>query len=181
MYSPIREATRVDWPEIREFFRDLDNNSLYRYFNGHISSYGINRLWSKFEQRNSDTFFVVEHLGYIVGVCHIARDGSSAEIGVIVHPEHRSRGHGTALVNRAISWCKVNGITDLLVYSSPSNTIIQDLVQQAGIRPLMLTHAEARFQIPAPDWEDLRREVNQRLVNYWLTFVKHFLFRALMR
>jgi GNAT superfamily N-acetyltransferase len=66
------------------------------------------------------TAFVAERDGPIVGICTVALDLESVRFGqrawvedLAVHPDHRSAGHGKALLDAAKDWARGRGATHL--------------------------------------------------------------------
>jgi GNAT superfamily N-acetyltransferase len=63
---------------------------------------------------------VAEHDGMIVGICSVVLDIESVRFGrrawvedLAVHPDHRSAGHGKALLDAAKDWGRRHGATHL--------------------------------------------------------------------
>jgi GNAT superfamily N-acetyltransferase len=63
---------------------------------------------------------VAEHDGTIVGICTVVLDIESVRFGrrawvedLAVHPDHRSAGHGKALLDAAKDWGRRHGATHL--------------------------------------------------------------------
>jgi GNAT superfamily N-acetyltransferase len=63
---------------------------------------------------------VAEHDGAIVGICSVVLDIESVRFGrrawvedLAVHPDHRSAGHGKALLDAAKDWGRRHGATHL--------------------------------------------------------------------
>jgi N-acetylglutamate synthase-like GNAT family acetyltransferase len=120
----VREARREDWPKIRRFFKELDSTSRYMYFGGHVSDDIIDRVWERFESRDSDKFFVVDLGDQIIGMCQVACVKNHGEISVAVHPDHRQQSIAHSLVERAVVWCKTHDILDLMMFCLPNHNII---------------------------------------------------------
>jgi GNAT superfamily N-acetyltransferase len=66
------------------------------------------------------TALVAERDGAIVGLCTVALDLESVRFGqrawvedLAVHPDHRSAGHGKALLDAAKDWAREHGATHL--------------------------------------------------------------------
>lgn len=170
---PVREATHGDWPEIHMFFLDLDATSRYMYFGTHVSDEVINNTWKRFENRDGDQFFVVEHHGEVVGVCQVFKENGVAEIAVVVKPEYRQQGIAYALLERAVGWCKTHGVQDLMMFCLPGNNVVQKIMQKYKLLPLMRSApAEARFKVPEPRCQDWYQEIWNRYINWLLTASK---------
>jgi GNAT superfamily N-acetyltransferase len=66
------------------------------------------------------TMFVAEVGGEVVGICSVYLDIESVRFGqrswvedLAVHPDHRSAGHGKALLDAAKDWARERGATHL--------------------------------------------------------------------
>jgi GNAT superfamily N-acetyltransferase len=66
------------------------------------------------------TMFVAEAAGEVVGICSVYLDIESVRFGrrawvedLAVHPDHRSAGHGKALLDAAKEWARARGATHL--------------------------------------------------------------------
>lgn len=64
--------------------------------------------------------FVADHDGAVVGICTVMLDIDSVRFGrrawvedLAVHPDHRSAGHGKALLDAAKDWGRERGATHL--------------------------------------------------------------------
>jgi RimJ/RimL family protein N-acetyltransferase len=181
-YWPVRQAFRSDWPAIKEFFKNLDKESRRRYFNGTVSDASIDQLWTMFDQRDSDTFFLVEYCDRIVGVCQVANNNGHAELAVAVNKEYQHRGIGTSLVDRAMTWCKTHNVVDVATYSALDNTVVQKIIANHGFTPTMLsTPAEAKFVVSEPDAVDVQKEISGWVVSWYLTWLKHTMFKLFAR
>lgn len=173
---PVREADKHDWPVIQKFFKSLDADSRYMYFGAHVSDQVIDQVWDRFSL-HEHKFFVVELSCAIVGVCQVAHRGDQAELSVAVATKQRNRGIAHALVERAVSWCKTHDIHDLMMFCLPDNDVIPKILKRHNLLPLMLSKpAEARFVVPEPNAQDWKNEYQHRITNWWLNYIRKFLF-----
>lgn len=171
---PVRQAERTDWPAIQKFFKTLDQESRYMYFGFHASDAVIDQTWEQFQEQEHQ-FFIVELACNIIGVCQVAHKSNHAELSVAVGRKHREQGIAHALVERAVSWCKTNGIQDLMMFCLPDNDIVPKILRKHNLLPLMLSKpAEARFWVPEPQYRDWHREWHHRVINWWLTLGRKF-------
>jgi N-acetylglutamate synthase-like GNAT family acetyltransferase len=172
----VREARREDWPKIRRFFKELDSTSRYMYFGGHVSDDIIDRVWERFESRDSDKFFVVDLGDQIIGMCQVACVKNHGEISVAVHPDHRQQSIAHSLVERAVVWCKTHDILDLMMFCLPNHNIIQRIIQKHNLLPLMLAYpAEAKFTVPPGSVSDYQQEVYNQSLSWWMNLSRQFL------
>lgn len=177
----VRDAFRKDWPEIQKFYKDLDEHSRYMYFGGYIDDEVIDTLWKKFEDRNSDKFFVVEVGSSIVGVCQVAYFDQHAEISVAVTSEHRQQGIGHALVSRGVNWCKTHGIQDLMMFCMEGNNIIEKIIKNHNLLPLMISMpSEVKFKVPRANASDYQQEIYSNILSSWMLLFKRLNFYSLL-
>jgi GNAT superfamily N-acetyltransferase len=73
--------------------------------------------------------FVADHDGEIVGICTVTLDIESVRFGqrawvedLAVHPDHRSAGHGKALLDAAKDWGRERGASHLELDSGEART-----------------------------------------------------------
>jgi GNAT superfamily N-acetyltransferase len=71
--------------------------------------------------------FVADHDGEVVGICTVVLDLESVRFGLrawvedlAVHPDHRSAGHGKALLDAAKDWGRERGASHLELDSGES-------------------------------------------------------------
>jgi RimJ/RimL family protein N-acetyltransferase len=168
----VRQADRQDWSAMQQFFKNLDPNSRYMYFGGHVSDTVIEHIWSSFHIQEH-RFFVVELDCNIIGVCQIAHKDRHAEISVAVSDKHRRQGIAHALVERAVTWCKTHNIEDVMMFCLPDNDVIPKLLKKHNLLPLMLARpAEAKFAVPDASFSDLQKEWHNNLISNWLNVFK---------
>jgi RimJ/RimL family protein N-acetyltransferase len=82
-----------------------------------------------------DGFFAVRDAhGRIIAAAHVAITESSAELGISVAPEHRSRGNGGALFARAVDFLRNRGIREVFVHCLAENAAMRHLAARHGMR-----------------------------------------------
>ena len=91
------EPCRGLWVELTEWHRELycdpsiGGDDPGRYFDEHLARAGSHRIW------------VAEDAGEILGFTGLLLEGQEAEVEpIVVRSEHRGKGIGRALVNRAV-------------------------------------------------------------------------------
>jgi RimJ/RimL family protein N-acetyltransferase len=101
---------------------------------------GHERRYLRTIRRSADAaVFVAEAEEGIVGRLSIARDAHPAsrhvaDLGLMVAGSHRRRGVGTALLDAAVGWARVNGIRKLELHVFPHNAAAIALYEKYGFR-----------------------------------------------
>jgi RimJ/RimL family protein N-acetyltransferase len=101
---------------------------------------GHERRYLRTIRRSADAaVFVAEAEEGIVGRLSIARDAHPAsrhvaDLGLMVAGSHRRRGVGTALLDAAVGWARVNGIRKLELHVFPHNAAAIALYEKCGFR-----------------------------------------------
>jgi putative acetyltransferase len=99
---------------------------------------GEERRYLRALRRHPDAaVFVAADEGKIVGRLSVARDPHSAshhvaDLGLMVAASHRRRGIGRALLERAVSWAQVAGVSKLELHVFPWNQPAIRLYEQFG-------------------------------------------------
>lgn len=169
----VRQADQSDWPNIQQFFKNLDPMSRYFYYGYHANDESIDLLWKKFEKETNHVFFVVENGRTIMGVAQLSTIDAHAEIGVAVDPLFRKVGIAQSLVDRAVLWCKTHEVKDLMMYCLPDNNVIMKLIRRNNLLPLMMSEpAEAKFAVPAPQPIELQTESVIEYASAWTTLAR---------
>ena len=83
--------------------------------------------------------FVADHDGAVVGICTVTLDIVSVRFGqrawvedLAVHPEHRSAGHGKALLDAAKDWGRSRGATHLELDSGETRADAHRFYEREG-------------------------------------------------
>jgi GNAT superfamily N-acetyltransferase len=114
----IREASRDDVPALVAAYDWLFAPPGWRppVWDEQLAADRLGRLIDAADR----TMLVAEHGGAIVGICSVALDVESVRYGqrawvedLAVDPEHRSAGHGKALLDAAKTWGREHGATHL--------------------------------------------------------------------
>jgi GNAT superfamily N-acetyltransferase len=83
--------------------------------------------------------FVADHEGAVVGICTVSLDIESVRFGLrawvedlAVHPDHRSAGHGKALLDAAKDWGRARGATHLELDSGEARADAHRFYEREG-------------------------------------------------
>ncbi|HXX86293.1 MAG TPA: GNAT family N-acetyltransferase [Casimicrobiaceae bacterium] len=95
----------------------------------------------------------------LVGVAHVAIEGHSAELGLSVLPEHRRRGVGRALFERAVAHARNRRVLRFCVDFLSANAPILRMVQKFGMKIVSLgIEAHAELELPEPSAASVAEE-----------------------
>ena len=101
MNIPIRELTRVERPALLEHFLALANGDRRLRFGTPPSDYALRQYVERIDFDHDAVFGVADEDLRPLGVAHVARNGTHAELGISVLEGRRGRGIGGALRRRA--------------------------------------------------------------------------------
>jgi mycothiol synthase len=91
----------------------------------------------------------------LVGYAHVAPDGDAFGNGIVelfVHPDHRRRGHGAAMVDAVLA---VDGPLRLWSHRDhPGAARIAERTGLTRVRELFQMHLGPDVELPAPSWRD---------------------------
>ena len=76
--------------------------------------------------------FIAESEGRHVGNLGIEMRRGLAEIGMLVAPEARGRGVGSALMEKCVAWCRANRAHKIALTMWPHNTAARALYEKVG-------------------------------------------------
>lgn len=116
----LRRATAED----RQWFLRLRNDPVTVQHSQRDSEVAVaeHALW--FERALATPhrqLYVAEVAGVPVGTGRLDCDRQSAELSLVVAPEHRGRGHGEALVAALVAAASAQGIRYCFAYVKPTN------------------------------------------------------------
>ena len=109
----VRMARAADFYEIVRFHLQLSPTDLQRrFFSGNTHP---NTYWeTAFFRENNFIFLAVNASGWhenLLGIAECALENNTAEIALVVHPQHRGRGIGQQLMRAIETWADEKKIT----------------------------------------------------------------------
>jgi RimJ/RimL family protein N-acetyltransferase len=104
-----------------------------RFFSS-ISDRGIDAYVDRINWAN-DTCFGHFSDGDLVGFVHLAYvDETQREFGISVLPNHQKDGLGKTMMKRVITWCKAEGVTELVMECLRENKAMNKIARRLGMR-----------------------------------------------
>ncbi len=98
-------------PHILQHYLGLDTSSRYERFMSFRSD-AVLIDWC--QSCINDVFFIYEEDGNVVGLLHLSAVGNEYEAGISVWTEHRGKGIGKKLVDKAIAY--LSNVEDSVLY-----------------------------------------------------------------
>jgi RimJ/RimL family protein N-acetyltransferase len=133
----IRYATKEDVVTLKKMFNKIVKEQRFLPTLQEIEIEEVESEW--FDLRDQNFSIVAEIQGEIVGQIQLERLEDDAtqhvcEIGIIVDPEHRSKGVGSKLLERAIENAKDMGFEKICLSTFHTNLIAIALYKKFGFR-----------------------------------------------
>ena len=75
-------------------------------------------------------WFGTEEEGRIVAACHVAITGDLAELGCSVDKEYRGHKLAQAMFDRAVTWLRTKGITDVCMHCLAENSVMKHIARK---------------------------------------------------
>jgi RimJ/RimL family protein N-acetyltransferase len=79
-------------------------------------------------------WFAIQDDSMLVALCHVAiYDNGDAELGFSVDEEHRNKGYAQILFDRAITWLRTNGVTNVFMHCLSQNAAMKHIANKNGM------------------------------------------------
>jgi GNAT superfamily N-acetyltransferase len=121
MSTITRELTRSERPALENHLLALDAEDRRLRFGVSLADQAIRDYVVRIDFERDAAFGVFDDELRLTGAAHLARGDGYAELGVSVLPEHRGRGIGGALLERAHMHARNWGIRTLFVHCLAEN------------------------------------------------------------
>ena len=152
MQIPIRELWPSERPELYEHFLSLGAEDRRLRFGAPLGDATVRDYVSRIDFGHDALFGVLDDELRLLGVAHVARSATFAELGISVLAGFRGRGIGSALLARAHLRARNWGMGALFMHCLTENAAMMrlarrqgmDLVTQAG-------EADAWLKLPPAD------------------------------
>ena len=152
MNIPIRELTRAERPALLEHFLALANGDRRLRFGTPPSDYALRQYVERIDFDHDAVFGVADEDLRPLGVAHVARNGTHAELGISVLEGHRGRGIGGALLARAHLRARNWGVRALFMHCLAENATIMRLARRERMAIVAQAgEADAWLELPPAD------------------------------
>jgi GNAT superfamily N-acetyltransferase len=133
MNIPIRELAWADRAALLQHFRALAKEDRRLRFGTPPSDYALREYVARLDFDHDAVFGVADEELFPLGVAHVARNGTHAELGISVLEGHRNRGIGGALLARAYLRARNWGVRALFMHCLTENATIMRLARRQGM------------------------------------------------
>jgi GNAT superfamily N-acetyltransferase len=123
-----------DRRELLSHFLSLDAEDRRLRFGASIADIVVREYVARLQFGRDGLFAVRDAHGRVIAAVHVAITEGSAELGLSVNPEHRSRGNGGALFARAVDFLRNRGIREVFVHCLAENAAMRHLAVRHGMR-----------------------------------------------
>lgn len=127
----VRKLSILDKDKIISHLQSLQGEERRLRFGGSVSDDYIAKYVEKTCDVKSNKWFGVDHIdGYLVAACHVAIIDSQAELGCSVDSEFRGLGYAQDMFDRAVTWLRTKGITDVCMHCLSENAIMKHIARK---------------------------------------------------
>lgn len=124
-----RKLTREDTSRLVEHLLKLQGEDRRLRFGMVVTdNYIENYVFSSFDTESK--WFGCEDGGEIVSACHVAVTNGQAELGCSVDKDYRNHKLAQAMFDRAITWLRTKGITDVFMHCLTENGAMKHIARK---------------------------------------------------
>jgi len=150
--SPIRELTRLERGAYERHLLALDSEDRRLRFGTPIGDSVVQAYVASIDFDRDALFGVMSDDLTLVAAAHLARNDDHAELGVSVLPEHRGRGFGGALLERAALRARNWRRPKLFMHCLRENETMMHLARRQGMAIVTEAgEADAWLRLSQPD------------------------------
>ena len=121
------------------FGYQASNENVMTYLEGAFKDFGTTNMW-----------FIAESEGRVVGSAHVSISVYKiAEMGFTVAPDHRGKGLGQDLFQRASTWAMMKGAKVLYTQCLSQNQVMQHIAKKNGMTVVTIGYGEKEATINA--------------------------------
>lgn len=125
-----RKLTQLDIQKLIHHLTSLQGEDRRLRFGGTVSDDYIKDYITK----SFDTdckWFGIDHIdGHIVAACHATIANGEAELGCSVNPDFRNQGFAQVMFDRAITWLRTRGITEVFMHCLSENGAMKHIARK---------------------------------------------------
>ena len=126
----VRKLTILDKQRIIQNLLSLQGEDRRLRFGTQCNDeYIVNYVNKSFEQESK--WFGVDHIdGHLVATCHVAIHNGEAELGCCVDENYRGEGLAQQMFDRAVTWLRTKGITNVFMYCLTENAVMRHIARK---------------------------------------------------
>lgn len=127
---PIKFTKYIHEDMVIEHLHSLEGEDRRLRFGGHASNEFITHyVKHSFDDENSQWFGCVSR-AKIVSACHVAIHNGEAELGCSVNADHRGKGLAQRMFDRAITYLRSNGVTNVYMHCLTENDTMRHIAKK---------------------------------------------------
>lgn len=125
-----RKLSVLDKDKITSHLQTLQGDDRRLRFGAMVNDdYIANYVNKSFEQ--DSMWFGINHIdGYLVATCHAAIINDQAELGCSVDEDYRGLGYAQSMFDRAVTWLRAKGITDVCMHCLSENGAMKHIARK---------------------------------------------------
>lgn len=125
-----RKLNSLDKLKLIEHLHSLQGDDRRLRFGGIVTDEYITNYVSKTFDNKHNKWFGVEINNVIVAACHASIIDDIAELGCSVNEEYRGNGFAQTMFDRAVTWLRTKGITDVCMHCLTENSIMKHIARK---------------------------------------------------
>jgi RimJ/RimL family protein N-acetyltransferase len=148
-----RKLTFLDKEKLTAHLQSLQGNDRRLRFGGVVTDDYIKEYVEKTCDVRNNKWFGVDADNKIVAACHAAIMDDLAELGCSVDKEYRGKQIAQAMFDRAVTWLRSRGITDVCMHCLSENNVMKHIARKndmAVVSELGETDANVHLEPPTP-------------------------------
>lgn len=127
----VRKLSILDKDRIISHLKSLQGEERRLRFGGMVSDDYIAQYVEQTCGQEDNKWFGVDHIsGHLVAACHVAIINEQAELGCSVDAEYRGLGYAQDMFDRAVTWLRTKGITDVCMHCLAENAIMKHIARK---------------------------------------------------
>lgn len=127
----VRKLTVLDKDKLISHLQLLQGEERRLRFGGMVSDDYIKSYVESSCDVENNKWFGVDHIdGYLVAACHAAIIGEAAELGCSVDKDYRGNRLAQQMFDRAVTWLRTKGITDVCMHCLAENSIMKHIARK---------------------------------------------------
>jgi GNAT superfamily N-acetyltransferase len=165
MTVAVQRLTESARPKLADHFLKLGPEDIRLRFGATLAPEAIRSYVEGIDFASDAVFGVHDEELDLVGVAHVAFRADDAELGVSVLPDHRAKGVGGALLDRAVDHARNRFVTRVYMHCLAENAAMMHIAREAGMTICVEKgEADAFVDVPRGDAASIAGEfVEQRL------------------